>query len=125
MNKRRRPRLLTSIREDVMSKRFFLGVALAAALVIPAYARAHEGHAHKVMGTITMRHENHLEVRTKDGKTVTITLNDKTSILRGKEKANLDALQPGERVVVDVGNGKAPMTAREVKLGTRVSTAKK
>ena len=108
-----------------MNKRVILGVALAAALAVPVYARAHEGHAHKVMGTITMRHENHLEVRTKDGKTVTITLNEKTSIVRGKEKANVDALQPGERVVVDVGNGKAPMTAREVKLGARADTAKR
>jgi hypothetical protein len=108
-----------------MSKRFVLGVALAAALAVPAYARAHEGHAHKVMGTITMRHDNHLEVKTKDGKTVTITLNEKTSILRGKEKSDLDALKPGERVVVDVGNGKAPMTAREVKIGMVAETAKK
>jgi hypothetical protein len=107
-----------------MSKRFVLGAALVAALAVPAYARAHEGHAHKVMGTITMRHDNHLEVKTKDGKTVTITLNDKTSILRGKEKTDLEALKPGERVVVDVGNGKAPMTARQVKLGVAAETAK-
>jgi hypothetical protein len=107
-----------------MSKRFVIGVALVAALAVPAYARAHEGHAHKVMGTITMRHDNHLEVRTKDGKTVTITLNEKTSIVRGKQKADLEALKPGERVVVDVGNGKAPMTARAVKLGA-ADTAKK
>jgi hypothetical protein len=108
-----------------MSKRFFLGVALAAALALPTYARAHEGHAHKVMGTIATRQDNHLEVRTKDGKTVTITLNEKTSIVRGKEKADLEALKPGERVVVDVGNGKAPMTAREVKLGAAADAAKK
>jgi hypothetical protein len=108
-----------------MSKRVILGIALAAALALPAYARAHEGHAHKVMGTITMRHENHLEVKTKDGKTVTITLNDKTSIVRGTDKLDPSALKPGERVVVDVGNGKAPMTAREVKLGAAAEAPKK
>jgi hypothetical protein len=108
-----------------MSKRFVLGIALVAALAVPAYARAHEGHAHKVMGTITMRHDNHLEVRTKDGTTVTITLTEKTSVVRGKQKVDLEALKPGERVVVDVGNGKAPMTAREVKLGASADTAKK
>ena len=108
-----------------MSKRFVLGVALAAALAVPAYARAHEGHAHKVMGTITMRHENHLEVKTKDGKTVLITLNEKTSIVRGKQKIDLDALKPGERVVVDIGNGKAPITAREVKLGAAAVATKR
>ena len=108
-----------------MTRRVILGVALAALLALPAYTRAHEGHAHKVMGTITQLHENHLEVRTKDGKTVTITLNEKTSILRGKQKAELDALKPGERVVVDVGSGKTPLTAREVKLGAGTATTTK
>lgn len=107
-----------------MNRRFVIGLALAAALAGPVYARAHEGHAHKVMGTITMRHDNHLEVKTKDGKTVTITLNEKTSIVRGKQKVDLEALQPGERVVVDVGNGKAPMTARAVKLGAATDAKK-
>ena len=108
-----------------MSRRYVIGLALVAALALPAYARAHEGHAHKVMGTVTTRHENHLEVRTKDGKTVTITLTEKTSIVRGKQKLDLSALKEGERVVVDVGNGKAPMTAREVKLGAAADTVKK
>ena len=108
-----------------MSKRFLIGVALVAALAVPAYARAHEGHAHKVMGTITMLHDNHLEVKTKDGKTVTITLNEKTAIVRGKQKLDLNALKEGERVVVDVGNGKAPMTAREVKLGAAATAQTK
>jgi hypothetical protein len=100
-----------------MNRRIVLAAALAAALVVPTMARAHEGHAHKVMGTIASRNENRIEVKTRDGKTVTITLNEKTSIVRGKQKATLDALQPGERVVVDVGSGKEPITAREVKLG--------
>jgi hypothetical protein len=108
-----------------MSKRFVAGLALMAALAVPAYARAHEGHAHKVMGTIAARHENHLEVRTKEGKTVTILLNEKTSILRGRARLDREALKAGERVVVDVGNGKAPMTAREVKLGAVAAAAKK
>ena len=108
-----------------MSKRVILSAALAAILIAPAYSRAHEGHAHKVMGTITARNDNHLEVRTKDGKTVTITLNEKTSIVRGKQKTDLDALKEGERVVVDVGSGKAPLTAREVKLGAAAAPTKR
>jgi hypothetical protein len=108
-----------------MSKRFVFGIALVAALAIPVYARAHEGHAHKVMGVVTMRHDNHLEVKTKDGKTVTITLNEKTAVVRGQQKLGVDALNAGERVVVDVGNGKEPMIAREVKLGAAADAAKK
>ena len=100
-----------------MSRRLAIGLALALALTLPAYVRAHEGHAHKVMGTIAAARDNSLEVKTRDGKTVTIVLNEKTAIVRGKEKLDTAALKAGERVVVDVGNGKEPMTAREVKLG--------
>jgi hypothetical protein len=107
-----------------VSRRFVLGLAIVAALAVPAYARAHEGHAHKVMGTVIMRDHNRLEVKTTDGKTVTITLTDKTSILRGKNKVSTADLQPGERVVVNVGAGKEPLTAREVKLGVAKATAK-
>jgi hypothetical protein len=108
-----------------MSRRFVIGVALAAVLAVPGLTRAHEGHAHKVMGTISMRHDNQLEVKTKDGKTVSITLNEKTAIVRGKQKVDLEALKPGERVVVNIGNGKAPITAREVKLGAAPAASTK
>jgi hypothetical protein len=46
-----------------MSRRFIVGVALVAALTIPGYVLAHERHRHKIMGTVSVRHENHLEVR--------------------------------------------------------------
>ena len=105
-----------------MSKRFAAAIVLAAALMLPAYAAAHEGHAHKVMGTITATHGDRLEVKTREGKTVTIILTDKTTFVRGKEKLDPRALKAGERVVVDVGNGKEPITAREVKLGTAART---
>jgi len=108
-----------------MSRKSIIGFALAAVLVVPGIARAHEGHPHKVMGTVTLRHDNHLEVKTTDGKTVTIVLNDKTSVLRGKEKLDLAALKQGERVVVDIGDGKAPVTAKEIKLGQAPATTAK
>jgi hypothetical protein len=101
-----------------MSKRFVIGIVLAAALMVPAYTRAHEGHAHKVLGTITASQANRLDVKTREGKTVTIVLNEKTTIVRGKDKVDVGELKAGERVVVDVGAGKEPITAREVKLGT-------
>jgi hypothetical protein len=103
-----------------------MAVIVALALVLGARGiQAHKGHSHKIMGTVTTRHENHLEVKTPDGKTVTITLNEKTSILRGKAKINVNELQAGQRVVIDVGDGKDPLSAREVKLGTAGTTAKK
>lgn len=113
-----------------MTRRFFLGVALVAALAIPGSTLAHEGHAHKVMGTVSALHENHLEVTTTDGKTSTITLNEKTKILRGKAKVTIDDIKPGERVVVTATetkgkDGKATMIATEVRLGAANTTASK
>lgn len=113
-----------------MTRRSILGVALLAALAIPGYTLAHEGHAHKVMGTVTTLHENQLEVKATDGKTSTITLNEKTKILRGKAKVKVDEIKPGERVVVTAmetkgKDGKATMVATEVRLGATSTTASK
>jgi hypothetical protein len=106
----------------MMSKRFVVGAALVVALFVPVYVRAHEGHVHKVMGTVALRHENHLEVKSTDGKTATITLNEKTKILRGKAKVKIADIQAGERIVVSATetkgkDGKATMVATEVRLG--------
>jgi hypothetical protein len=113
-----------------MTRRYVLGAILTAALAIPGYAYAHEGHEHKVMGTVSMRHENHLEVKATDGKTVTITLNEKTKILRGKAKATADDIKPNERVVVTAietkgKDGQAVMIASEVRLPEAAVAAKK
>jgi hypothetical protein len=105
-----------------MRRRLIIGAALVVALVMPSYAGAHEGHPHKVMGTVTAKHENHLEVKSVDGKTASITLDENTKILRGKAKVTADDLTPGERVVVTTmekkgADGKAVLIATEVRLG--------
>lgn len=112
-----------------MARPFILGAALVVALAIPGYTLAHEGHVHKVMGTVTALHENHLEVKATDGKTSTVTLNDKTKILRGKAKGKVDDIKPGERVVVTATetkgkDGKATMIATEVRLGAANTLSK-
>jgi hypothetical protein len=114
----------------MMKRRWILGVAFVVALAIPRYVLAHQGHAHKVMGTVSTLHENHLEVKATDGKTSTITVNEKTKILRGKAKAKLDDIKPGERVVVTAmetkgKDGKATMIATEVRLGDANTTTSK
>jgi len=113
-------------------RRFVVAAALAvvAALAIPGYALAHEGHVHKVMGTVATVHENHLDVKTTDGKISTVTLNEKTKILRGKAKATVENLKPGERVVVSATeikgkDGKDEMIATEVRLGPAKTAASK
>ena len=98
-------------------------IALALTATVAPAAIAHEGHEHKVMGTVSMIHENHLEVKAvKDGKLSTLTLNDKTRILRDKTPVNRDQIKKGDRVVVTYvqekdDKGTDVLIAREVRLG--------
>lgn len=102
--------------------------AMAIAVGLTGAAAAHEGHAHKVMGTVTMAAADHIMVKTIDAKTkaekvVTITVNDKTKVLKGTTAATLKDVIEGTRVVVDVGAGKEPLIAREIRLGTGAAPA--
>lgn len=99
-----------------MSRKWIVGAALVASLALPAALRAHEGHAHKVMGTVTTRHDRHVEVRTKEGKIIMIALTEKTKFARGKQQVDETALKVGDRVVVEV-EGKETLTAKAVTLG--------
>jgi len=107
-----------------MRKSVMVGVILVAALAIPVGLRAHEGHAHKVMGTVTLRTGNQVELKTPDGKSVTVVLTDKTTFARGKQKVDGTLVKAGERIVVDVV-GEKDMTAKAVALAAAATTAAK
>jgi hypothetical protein len=78
---------------------------------------AHDGHTHKIMGTVTARDDKHLEVKTPSGENLSIQINDKTLVTRAKRKIVLDEVKIGRRVVVDIGNGEDPLIAREIQVG--------
>ena len=103
-----------------MSKRtWIIALAIVAALALPKAGWAHDGHEHKkVMGTVTAIDGQHLDVKTTDGKTVSVMLNDKTTYMHGKMKmADGKMLKAGDRVVIEVeGEGKM-MTAKSVQMG--------
>lgn len=97
--------------------RVIAAAALAVVLVVSP-AVAHEGHVHKVMGTVTSVQGSHVEVKTTEGKTVSVTLDDKTTVTRGKEKLDASAIKVGERVSIDAMQDKDVMMAHAVKLAT-------
>ena len=100
-----------------MSRRWMIGAVLAAVLLIPAFARAHEGHAHKVMGTVSSIDGVNWAVKTTDGKTVKVLLNGKTTLTRNKVKLNTAAVKVGDRVVVEGTEAKATITAKTIQVG--------
>jgi hypothetical protein len=110
-----------------MNRRLLAGVALLAALAIPAASLAHEGHPHRVMGTVTAVQGNHVTVKTADGKTVMVMLDAKTKITQGKAKVEATALKAGDRVVAEGAEEKDMIMATAVRLGapTPAKTAAK
>lgn len=100
-------------------------LALMFALALAPLVAAHEGHDHKIMGTVTAIHDNALEVKATDGKTTTISLNDKTKIVHGKMAIKAADIKAGDRVVVTAsGGGKDPFVAKQVQIGAAVPAAK-
>src|SRR5438876_8658428 len=100
-----------------MNRKWIVALALAGALVVPAVVRAHEGHAHKVMGTVSSVEGNNVMVKTADGKTVMVMLDKKTAITRGKTKLDAAAVKVGDRVVAEGMEEKDMIMAKTVRLG--------
>ena len=95
-----------------------LVAAAVLTLTLVAPVMAHEGHTHKVLGTVASVQAHQIEVKGTDGKVVTIVLDAKTAITRGKDKLDAAALKVGERVSVDYTQAKNTNTAKTIKLGT-------
>jgi hypothetical protein len=108
-----------------MNTNWIVAIALGGALVVPTVARAHEGHAHKVMGTVSSVEGSNVTVKTSDGKTVMVMLDKKTAITRGKTKLDAAAVKVGDRVVAVGMEEKDMIMATTKKLGGAPATAKK
>ncbi|MBI3449692.1 MAG: hypothetical protein HY049_12355 [Acidobacteria bacterium] len=97
-------------------KKTAMALSIAVTCVLAGPALAHEGHDHKIMGTIAAIDATHVELATKDGPKATIGLNADTKILRGKAQATVGDVKVGERAVVTAIQKDGKMIAREVLL---------
>jgi hypothetical protein len=107
-----------------MKRNWIVAAVMVGLLALPVVARAHEGHMHKALGTVASINAEHVEIKTTDGKALTVVIDKKTVITRGKEKLDATALKVGERVSVDYMEQKKTMIAHTIKLAT-ISTAAK
>jgi len=105
-----------------MSIKWFGICALVASLLVPGLVAAHEGHAHKILGTISAVQANRVELKTPEGKTVSVVVNAKTTYARGKQKVDASVLKVGERIVAEVASEK-DMIATSVLLAAAVPVA--
>ena len=99
-------------------KQLVIAAIVCTALLIPTIVRAHEGHMHKALGTVSSINGAHVVVKTTDGKSLTVMLDKDTTVTRGKDKLDASALKVGERLSVDYMEEKGMMMAHAIKLST-------
>lgn len=97
-----------------------LSILCAAVLAFAAIASAHEGHLHKVMGTVVSADAAKLDVKGVDGKTLSLTIDAATKVVRGTTVIKSADLRAGERVVAAYmpmkgPNGVEMLMAKDVK----------
>lgn len=97
-----------------------MAVVVSFAFVAPALA--HEGHLHKVLGTVTMAASDHVMLKDKANKDVTVQLNAQTKVTRDKKPAKVEDIKAGVRAVIGAvtvkeKNGAEKMVAKTVELG--------
>jgi Domain of unknown function (DUF5666) len=102
------------------------GLLVGATLIAPMGPTllAHQGHDHKVMGTVTAAAANHVVVKDKDGKSVTIQVTPETRI-KATPALKAEQIKPGTRVVVTASENKdKSMRAKVVEVGAVSAAAK-
>jgi hypothetical protein len=79
---------------------------------------AHEGHDHKVLGTVTMAAADHVMLKDKDGKDVIIKVTKDTKV-KAKPAIKVEEIKVGTRVVVTAVEGAdKSMSAKLIEVGT-------
>jgi hypothetical protein len=108
-------------------KNYFSATLLAFAVLALASGAplvAHEGHAHKVLGTVTMAAADHVMLKDKDGKDVTIKVNKDTKV-KAQPAIKIADIKVGTRVVVTAVEAKdKSMTATSIEVGTAPTASK-
>lgn len=100
-------------------------VLAAFLMTAPLIAAAHEGHEHKVMGTVTAVHadRNQVEIKTAGGEPSSFRVAASTKFLKGASAATLEALTPGTRVVAEGKMVDGVVLATTVRIGNAAPAA--
>lgn len=106
-----------------MTRRIVLPLLALAVLAAGAGATlaAHAGHDHKVIGTVTMAAADHVMLKDKNSKDVTVYINNETKVLKDKKPAKVEDIKAGMRVVVTAVTVKEKdvekLVAKSIELG--------
>ena len=109
-----------------MMKRLVAIAIAVSALTVGSGVRigAHEGHDHKIMGTVTMAAADHVMLKDKDGKDVMVKVTADTKV-KAKPALKVQEIKPGTRIVVSAVEEKdKSMTAKTIEVGIAPAAAK-
>ena len=86
-----------------MVKRLLPVMFALAVIALGSNARllAHPGHEHKVMGTVSMAAADHVMLKDKEGKELTIKVTKDTKV-KAKPAIKVEEIKAGTRVVITV-----------------------
>ena len=107
--------------EKTMMKKMMTSLIAMALMAVGSASQvlAHEGHDHKVMGTVTMAASDHVMLKDTNGKDVMVKVTKDTTVKAMK----VEQIQAGTRVVITATEGKdKSMTAKSIEVG--VASAK-
>ena len=94
-------------------------LALLFAFMLTGPAAAHEGHDDRVLGTVAAVDGQSIAIKTKEGKTVRVALDDQTTVYRGEQKVERTDITVGERAAVSVGSKRNTHVATQIRLGAK------
>ena len=102
---------------------FMLGFAVSIASA--PLALAHPGHDHKILGTVTMAAADHVMLKDKDGKDVTVVVTKETKV-KSKAPMQVEELKAGTRVVITATQEKdQSFHAKTIEVGAPAAAPKK
>ena len=102
-----------------MTTRLMNGVLMMVALWLGlgGLVGAHEGHDHKVMGTVTMAAADHVMLKDTDGKDVTVHVTKDTKV-KASPMVKVADIKAGTRVVITATMEKDQMKAKLIEVGS-------
>lgn len=105
--------------ENMMMKHAVTLVLACAVLALVPGARllAHEGHEYRILGTMTMAAADHVMVKDKEGKNLTIKVTKDTKV-KASTAMKVEQIKPGTRVVITgVEQKDKSVTAKTIEVG--------
>ena len=121
-----RRQLSPACEEDIMVRRLTIALIALFTLSVASSSvlRAHDGHDHKIMGTVTLAAADHVMLEDKDGKDVTVKVTKDTKV-RSKPVLKVEEIKPGTRVVITATQEKdKSFTAKTIQVGAPPTAAK-